>query len=110
MAYAAALGSKSVSLTIPGLLGYSIPAFLFCHMTSYYVPDKIKPVFNVGKFVLGAPVWIVSELVDKGLEPMEEQLYGVNMPLDLLQTGGTSPSDLGSLDDLQEILDQYTNY
>lgn len=29
MAYAAALGSKSVSLTLPGLIGYSLPAFFF---------------------------------------------------------------------------------
>ena len=29
MAYAAALGSKSVSLTFPGLIGYSLPAFFF---------------------------------------------------------------------------------
>lgn len=29
MAYTAALGSKSVVLTIPGVIGYSLPAFLF---------------------------------------------------------------------------------
>lgn len=33
MSYAAALGLKSVSLTLPGLIGYSLPAFFFfiCH-------------------------------------------------------------------------------
>ena len=34
MAYAAALGSKSVVLTIPGVIGYSLPAYFFfiCHI------------------------------------------------------------------------------
>lgn len=79
MAYAAALNSNSVSLTIPRLRGYSVPAFFFCHMTSFYVPDKIKSVFNVGKFVLDAAVWLVCELVNKCLEPIKEQFYGLHV-------------------------------
>lgn len=37
MAYAGALKSKSVTLTLPGLISYSLPAFLFFHI-SYTTP------------------------------------------------------------------------
>lgn len=106
MAYAAALNSKSVSLTLPGLIGYSLPAFFFCHMTYYYVPDKLKPICSVGKYVLGAPIWVISALVDQCGIPFEEKFFGEPVAIDLTQTGGTIPSDLGNLDDLRAIIEE----
>ena len=46
-------------------------------MTSFYVPDTLKPVFDIGKFTLGAPVWLISTLAGKALEPIEEKKFGV---------------------------------
>ena len=77
-------------------------------MTSFYVPDTLKPVFDIGKFTLGAPVWLISTLADKALEPIEEKKFGILVPLDIPDTGGTIPSDLGSLTDLKKIVDEYS--
>ena len=41
------IGSKSVALTLPRLIVYSLPAFSFFHMSSFYAPDKLKPVCHV---------------------------------------------------------------
>lgn len=76
MAYAAALGSKSVSLTLPGLIGYLLLSFYFFHMSYFYVPDKIKPIFQACKYTLGAPVWIASSFVDKLSSDPEERYFG----------------------------------
>jgi hypothetical protein len=105
MAYAAALGSKSISLTLPGLIGYSLPAFFFFHMSSYYVPDKIKPVCQMCKYTLGAPFWIVSSITDEVTSHTEEIYFGEEVPIDVVGTGGTIPGDLGDLNKLREILD-----
>lgn len=104
MAYAAALGSKSVSLTLPGLIGYSLPAFFFFHMTSYYAPDKIKPVCNLCKYTLGAPFWIVNSLTDEVLSYPEEAFFGESVPIDITGTGGTIPGEIGDFNKLREVL------
>lgn len=105
MAYAAALGSKSISLTLPGLIGYSLPAFYFFHMSSFYAPDKIKPVFQVCKYTLGAPFWIVGSLTDELMSTPEERFFGEEVPLDLTKTGGTIPGDIGDISKLREVLE-----
>ena len=104
MAYAAALGSKSVSLTLPGLIGYSLPAFFFFHMTSYYAPDKFKPLFEIGKYTLGAPFWVASTMADELTAGPEEFFFGEDVPLDVSQTGGTIPHDLGDVNQLRELI------
>lgn len=95
MAYATAVGSKSVSLTLDGLIGLSLPAFFFFHMAYYYAPDKLKPICQLGKYTLGGPLWAVSTLTDGILSGVEEKFFGKEVPIDITGTGGIIPSDMG---------------
>ena len=110
MGYAAALGSKSLSFTLGGFLGYSVPAFFFFHMSSYYVPDKLKPICQVGKYALGAPVWVVGTLVDGLLSQPEEMIFGEEVPLDVVGTGGTIPPEIGDVSKLQDVLEDMKQF
>lgn len=104
MVYASAVGCKSVTLTLPGVIGYSLPAFYFFHMSSYYAPDKLKPICHVLKFTLGGPFWVAGALVDKVMAGPEEKIFGTELPLDVVGTGGTIPGDLGDFKQLQKLL------
>ena len=107
MAYATAIGSKSVSLTIPGIIGYSLPAFFFFHMSYYYAPDKFKKFCSVGKFTFGLSFVIVNYLVDEITQPVEERLFGEGVPIDINKTGGSIPSDIGNLDEILSLLKDF---
>jgi len=104
MAIAAALGSKSVCLTLPGLIGYSLPAFYFFHMSSFYVSDKLKPICQVCKYTIGAPFWIAGSLTDGLTSSAEENFFGEEVPIDIPGTGGTIPADLGDINKLRDLI------
>lgn len=104
MAYACALGSKSVAMTIPGIIGYSLPGFFFFHMSYYYVPDKLKPLCQAGKYTLGASFMLISYLVDELAEGAERRYFGEKVPLDINKTGGTIPKDIGTPEEFRKLL------
>ena len=98
----AALGSKSVVLTIPGVIGYSLPAYFFFHMSYFYAPDKLKPICQAGKYTFGAGFMLVNYIVDELGEHVEEKIFG---EIDINKTGGTIPGDIGTVNDLRSLLE-----
>lgn len=110
MAYASAIGSKSVAVTLQGLIGYSLPAFFFFHMSSFYMPDKLKPICQVCKYTLGAPFWVVGYMTDELMSHVEEKVFGEEVPLDVVGTGGTIPGDLGDWNKLREAIDDMKDF
>ena len=104
MAYAAALGSKSVALTLDGLVGLSLPAFFFFHMSYYYAPDKFKPICQLGKYTLGGPLLLLSTVTDGLLSRAEDKFLGQPVPIDIGGTGGTIPGDMGTGKEFKEFL------
>ena len=100
MAYAAALGSKSVALTLDGLVGLSLPAFFFFHMSYYYAPDKFKPICQLGKYTLGGPLLLLSTVTDGLLSRAEDKF----VPIDISNTGGPIPGDMGTGEDFKKFL------
>ena len=105
MAYDAALGSKSVTLTLPSLIGYSLPTFFFFHMSYFYGPDRLKPFCQVCKYTLGAPFWIASSITDEIMSDPEEKFFGEVVPVDVTNTGGSIPGDIGDIKNLRKFLD-----
>jgi len=106
MAYATAIGSKSVALTIPGFVGYSLPAFFFFHMSYFYVPDRLKPFFQTGKYTLGMPFLLVNYIVDELASAPEEKFFGQEIPIDISHTGGTVPKDIGTVEDFRKLIEE----
>lgn len=104
MAYAAALGSKSITLTLDGVIGFSLPAFFFFHMAYYYAPNKLKPICQLGKFTLGGPLLLVGTVTDGLLSRVEDKFFGQPVPIDISGTGGTIPGDMGTGEEFKTFL------
>jgi hypothetical protein len=68
------------------------------------LPDKFKPVCQFCKYTLGAPFWIAGAFTDAVTSAPEEMIFGEEVPLDVVGTGGTIPGDLGDLSQLRELL------
>ena len=105
MAYAEALGSKSVSLTLPGLIGWSLLGFFFFHMGTYYAPDRLKPTCTICKYTFGASFWIICTLTYSVLGVPKEQFFGEEVSIETTNTGGTILYELGDLLQLHELLE-----
>lgn len=76
-------------------------------MSSFYVPDKIKPICQVCKYTFGAPVWIASSVIDEILSATEERVFGEEVLIDIV---GTIPGDRGDINKLLEVLDDMKDF
>ena len=94
MCYAKMLGINSLPMSLNGVIGFSLPSFFFFHMCEFYAPPHLKPVCKFGKYTFGLPLILISTIVDKCAEPLEQKFMGGHMPLDLPETGGTIPKDV----------------
>ena len=79
-------------------------------MSSFYVPDKFKPVCQLCKYTLSAPVWIASSVTDELMSFTEEKFWGEEVPIDIANTGGTIPADLGDINKLRSVLDDMKDF
>ena len=78
-------------------------------MAYYYCPDKVKPICNLCKYTIASPFWIVCTAMDEILSVPEEAVCGEEVPLDVTNTGGTIPAELGDLDELRRVLEDVKN-
>nr|YP_010472487.1 hypothetical protein N4L43_pgp022 [Pleurosigma intermedium]UVG42098.1 hypothetical protein [Pleurosigma intermedium] len=103
MVYVAALGSKSVALTLPGLIGYLLPEFYFFHMLSFYALDKLKPVCQIYRYTLGTPFKIVGSLIDGITSTSEEMYFEEEVLVNISGIGETIPGDIEDINKLREV-------
>ena len=74
-------------------------------MSYYYVPDKIKPLCQAGKYTLGAAFMLINYVLDEIAQDVEHKFLGQKVPIDINKTGGTIPSDIGTPADLRRLLE-----
>ena len=55
--------------------------------------------------LFGAGFMLVNYMVDGLGEHVEERIFGEAVPIDINKTGGTIPSDIGTIDDLRKLLE-----
>ena len=55
-------------------------------MTYFYGPDKLKPVCQLCKYTLGAPVWVASTITDQFMSTVEEKYFHEEVPIDIPST------------------------
>ena len=72
------------SLSAPYPKWSPLPAFYFFHMSSFYVPDKLKLVCQVCKYILSAPFWVMGSITDGIMVNPEEIYFGEEVPIDFV--------------------------
>jgi len=64
----------------------------------------------VCKYTLGAPFWVVGYMTDEFMSHVEEKVFGEEVSLDVVGTGGTIPGDLGDWNKLREAIDDMKDF
>jgi hypothetical protein len=105
-AYRAA-GFVSVPLTIPGLIGFSLPCAVTFSMLEMYAPDKFKFPCKCAKWSGGFIFYGVSSSIDYLTAGFETEKFGQSLPIDAPNLMGTLPqmADLEELRKFKKLAD-----
>lgn len=58
---------------------------------------------------MGAPSRIAGLMIDELTSTPEEKFFGEAVPIDIGQTGGTIPKDIGDFEDFRELVTDLKN-
>ena len=100
-------GFASAPLTIPALIGFSMPCAVTFAMLEMYVPDKFKFPCKCFKWTGGAIFYGVCASVDYATAGIETKVFKQPLPMDAPQLMGTLPTknDLEELSKLKSLAD-----
>jgi hypothetical protein len=100
-------GFASAPLTLPAIVGFSMPCAVTFSMLEMYAPDKFKFPCKCAKWTGGIVFYGVCSSVDYVTAGFETQTFGEPLPMDAPQLMGTLPktSDVKELQKLKKLAD-----
>jgi len=100
-------GFASAPLTLPAIIGFSMPCAVTFSMLEMYAPDRLKLPCKCAKWTGGIVFYGVCSSIDYLTAGFETQMFGEPLPLDAPQLMGTLPkmNDLKELKKLKELAD-----
>ena len=103
-------GFTSAPLTIPALIGFSMPCAVTFSMLEMYAPDKFKFPCKCAKWTGGIVFYGVCSSVDYLTAGIESKSFGQPLPIDAPQLMGTLPNmeDLNELRKLKKLANSLT--
>jgi hypothetical protein len=103
-------GFASAPLTLPAIVGFSMPCAVTFSMLEMYAPDKFKFPCKCAKWTGGIVFYTLCSSIDSVTAGFETQKFGVPLPIDAPQLMGTLPktNDIKELKKLKELADSIT--
>jgi hypothetical protein len=98
------IGLVSAPITLPALIGFSMPCAVTFSMLEMYVPDRFKFPCKCAKWTGGFMFYGVCAAVDFTTAGPEKKFFGSELPIDAPQLMGTLPSE-NDLDALRKLKD-----
>jgi hypothetical protein len=100
-------GFTSAPLTIPAVIGFSMPCAVTFSMLEMYAPDKLKFPCKCAKWTGGIVFYGVCSSVDYITAGIETRAFGETLSIDAPQLMGTLPkaADLEELKNLKTLAD-----
>jgi hypothetical protein len=100
-------GFASAPLTLPAILGFSMPCAVTFSMLEMYAPDKLKFPCKCAKWTGGIVFYGVCSSVDYVTAGFETKRFGEPLPIDAPQLMGTLPktNDVRELQKLKQLAD-----
>lgn len=105
-----AAGFASAPISIPAIIGFSMPCAVTFSMLEMYAPDKFKFPCKCAKWTGGIVFYGVCSSVDYLTAGIEAKSFGEPLPMDAPQLMGTIPkmSDLEELQKLKKLAESIT--